>query len=272
MNPKDEPVNPEDLIMLGPGGGDGGVTGGGVGRFVVTLLILVAWYLTTSACNIGSKLFITASVPEQFVDCALTIFNLSMIQLIWGVLLGAIATGRLASPVDLFRIDKMVAELPAGIIWLSPIKNTQVFSAICHAIGGFSLNLCYLYSSVFIVQVLKSAEPVATLSLGVVILGEVAFFRILFGLQYLVSFLQLFDFLLQTQKPSVQLILSVITIILGVAAVCFRDSTVSLAPIVIAMLSNFVLPMRNVLSKKIMLANAESPKEGTGTLFLPFFL
>ena len=172
--------------MTGPGGNDGNVTGGGggggVGRFAVTLLILITWYMTTSACNIGSKLFITASVPEKFIDCALTIFNLSMIQLIWGVLLGAIATGRLASPLDLLRIDKMIGELPGGIIWLSPIKNTQVFSAICHAIGGFSLNLCYLYSSVFIVQVLKSAEPVATLSLGVIILGEVdiqnKFFRL----------------------------------------------------------------------------------------------
>ena len=71
-------------------------------------------------------------------------------------------------------------------------------------------------------------------------------------------------FSLHTQKPSVQLVLSVITIIVGVAAVCFRDSTVSIAPIVIAMLSNFVLPMRNVLSKKIMISNAEAPKEASG--------
>ena len=172
---ENHPIDPKDLVMSGLGGSDAsvGASGGGVGRFVVTSLILITWYMTTSACNIGSKLFITASVPEQWIDCALTIFNLSMIQLVWGVILGAIATGRLASPLDLFRIDKMIAELPEGIIWLSPTKNTKVFSAVCHAIGGFSLNLCYLYSSVFIVQVLKSAEPVATLSLGVIILGEV---------------------------------------------------------------------------------------------------
>ena len=56
----------------------------GVLRFFVTLLILIVWYVSTSACNIASKLFITESKPEMYVDCALTIFNLSMLQLIWG--------------------------------------------------------------------------------------------------------------------------------------------------------------------------------------------
>jgi hypothetical protein len=103
----------------------------------------------------------------------LTIINLSMIQLLWGCFLGAVASGRITSMVDLVRFDRLVADLPPGLIWMYPTKNVQVFSAVCHAVGGFALNLCYLYSSVFIVQVLKSAEPVATLSLGVLILNEV---------------------------------------------------------------------------------------------------
>lgn len=144
-------------------------------RSVVTLCILVLWYVSTSACNIGSKLFITTAGPVLFFDSALTILNLSMLQLMWGTLLGALATGRISSPLDLVRLDKMVKELPEGFIWLWPTKSTQIFSAVCHAVGGFALNLCYLYSSVFIVQVLKSAEPVATLSLGVLILGEVSY-------------------------------------------------------------------------------------------------
>jgi hypothetical protein len=96
-----------------------------------------------------------------------------MIQLLWGCFLGAIATGRISSIFDVYRVDRILHELPGGFIWFNVTKNTQVFSAVCHAVGGFALNLCYLYSSVFIVQVLKSAEPVATLSLGVMILNEV---------------------------------------------------------------------------------------------------
>ena len=117
------------------------------------------------------------------------------------------------------------------MIWINPARTNQSLSGTCHAVGGFALNLCYLFSSVFIVQVLKSCEPVATLTLGTIILNE---------------------------KPSVALIMSVLTIISGVAMVCFRDSTVSLAPVLIAMFSNFVLPMRNVLSKKIMITNADA--------------
>lgn len=45
--------------------------------------------------------------------------------------------------------------------------------------------------------------------------------------------------------------------------VCFRDSTISVAPVMIAMLSNFVLPMRNVLSKKIMMSTADTVNAGT---------
>jgi hypothetical protein len=201
----------------------------------------------------------------MYLDSALTIFNLSMIQLVWGMFLGALSTGRISSFGDIFRFDRMINDLPSGIIWLYPTKSTQVFSAVCHAIGGFSLNLCYLFSSVFIVQVLKSAEPVATLTLGVFILNEVFNFfysnttsycnRINFNL------IRLFFIL---KKPSFQLVCSVLTIIIGVAAICFRDSTISIYPIMIAMLSNFVLPMRNVLSKKIMINDGLSTQNPSG--------
>ena len=142
-------------------------------RFFVTVFILIIWYFSTSACNIASKLFINFSSPELYADCTLTILNLSMIQLVFGTFLGAFFAGRITSALDLFRLDKIIAELPTGFIWLQPMKNTMVFTGACHAVGGFSLNLCYLYSSVFIVQVLKCAEPVATLTLGIAILGEV---------------------------------------------------------------------------------------------------
>ena len=62
-----------------------------------------------------------------------------------------------------------------------------------------------------------------------------------------------------TQKPSYELICSVLTIIVGVGAVCFRASTISIIPVLIAMFSNFVLPMRNVLTKKIMLSDSAAP-------------
>lgn len=154
-------------------------------RFLVTSAILIVWYGSTSACNIGSKLFINEAGPVLYIDCALTIFNLSMIQLLWGCFLGAASSGRITSFIDVFHFDRMVADLPSGFIWASPTKNMQVFSAVCHAVGGFALNLCYLYSSVFIVQVLKSAEPVATLSLGALILNEVYYiFAISLGLFY----------------------------------------------------------------------------------------
>lgn len=142
-------------------------------KLLISLLILVVWYVSSSACNIGSKLFIPKSKPIMPFDCTVTILSLSMLQLVWGMFFGALASGRISSIMDLCRIDKLVSDHHYGYVWISPTKSSQVFSAICHAIGGFSLNLCYLYFFVFIVQVLKCAEPVATLSLGVVILNEV---------------------------------------------------------------------------------------------------
>lgn len=56
-----------------------------------------------------------------------------------------------------------------------------------------------------------------------------------------------------------------LTIILGVGAVCFRASTISIVPVLIAMLSNFVLPMRNVLTKKIMFSDSAAANASNST-------
>ena len=46
--------------------------------------------------------------------------------------------------------------------------------------------------------------------------------------------------------------------------VCFRDSTISIIPVVVAMVSNFTNPLRNVLSKRIMgTVSSREEKEST---------
>ena len=207
---------------------------------LLTTFLLFVWYSCTSACNIFSKLMIKSVEPTNELDCAVTLISLSVSQLFLGVVCGGIATGRVKSPVDLLKVDRIqyeIAEIvPSNlVVWLSqPSTKPEMIAASCHAIGGFCLNLCYLYSSVFIVQVLKCMEPVATMIMSAMFLQEF---------------------------PSVFLVSSVITIIIGVALVCFKDSTISMVPVVIAVSSNFLYPLRNVLGKKSMQLGVDNDDE-----------
>ena len=206
--------------------------------FMILLLLLI-WYSCTSACNIFSKLFINNIIPVSVLDCSITLLSLSVIQLLSGVMCGAVATGRIVSPFDLLRWDRISQEVmeitPKDFSWITdPTTKPEMIAATCHAVGGFCLNLCYLYSSVFIVQVLKCMEPVATMIMSAILLGEF---------------------------PSVYLVSSVITIICGVALVCFKDSTISLVPVLIAVSSNFLYPLRNVLGKKAMQVQQEDDED-----------
>lgn len=100
----------------------------------LTFIILVIWYVSTSACNIFSKYAISTAKPVEIWDCAAIILTLSMIQLVIGVLFGAFATRRISSPCDLYRFH-----LSSLFYLFPPLSTTPIFLTLSHGILFMSL-------------------------------------------------------------------------------------------------------------------------------------
>ena len=102
-----------------------------------------------------------------------------------------------------------------------------MLTALFNAIGSTCVNVAYIQGSVSLVQVIKTLEPVTTYILSIGILKT---------------------------DHSLSILFSIIIIVIGAAYTSWKDSTCNYASISIALISNFMMPLRNVMMK----ANEES--------------
>ena len=105
-----------------------------------------------------------------------------------------------------------------------------MLTALFNAIGSTCVNVAYIQGSVSLVQVIKTLEPVTTYILSIGILKT---------------------------DHSLSILFSIIIIVIGAAYTSWKDSTCNYASISIALISNFMMPLRNVMMK----ANEESSNE-----------
>ena len=109
-----------------------------------------------------------------------------------------------------------------------PTYNKILLTAACNALGSLCVNIAYIHGSVSLVQIIKTLEPVTTYVLSVGLLK-------------------------MQHSPST--LCAIVMIVAGAAYTSWKDSTYNHISVLVALASNFMMPLRNVILK--------STEEGT---------
>lgn len=109
-----------------------------------------------------------------------------------------------------------------------PTYNKILLTAACNALGSLCVNIAYIHGSVSLVQIIKTLEPVTTYVLSVGLLK-------------------------MQHSPST--LCAIAMVVAGAAYTSWKDSTYNHMSVLVALASNFMMPLRNVIIK--------STEEGT---------
>jgi drug/metabolite transporter (DMT)-like permease len=107
-------------------------------------------------------------------------------------------------------------------------KKCIMLSSVFHAFGALFLNFAYIEGSVNLVQLIKCLEPVTTYLLSVGMLNA---------------------------THSLSVFFSVVTVVFGAGYATRHDASYNVTSVVIALVSNFMMPLRNVMFKVILQSN-----------------
>lgn len=103
-----------------------------------------------------------------------------------------------------------------------PAFKKIIMTAVFNGVGSTCVNFAYIHGSVSLVQVIKTLEPVTTYVLSAAMLKT---------------------------KCSLLLSFSILLVVGGAALTCWTDSSFNYSSVLVALISNFMMPLRNVLMK-----------------------
>jgi len=116
-----------------------------------------------------------------------------------------------------------------------PTYNKILLTAACNALGSLCVNIAYIHGSVSLVQIIKTLEPVTTYVLSVGLLK---------------------------MQHSHSTLCAIGIIVAGAAYTSWKDSTYNHISVLVALASNFMMPLRNVIIK----SNEEEGTNNEGSL------
>jgi len=111
------------------------------------------------------------------------------------------------------------------------VYKTIIITAVFNAIGSLCVNIAYIHGSVSLVQIIKSLEPKTTYLLSVGLLK---------------------------MEHSPLVVLSIVNVVAGAAYTSWKDSTHNQISVYVALVSNFMMPLRNVMIKSIEINTNDS--------------
>ena len=218
-------------------------TAGANGLGLGLVLLVLGWYVSNTMSSYYAKnVFNDAeSLGEADTAAGSSVYELMSLSLFVSFLQLAI------SGLVGYTYYCLVLHLPGDSSpWMKLLDSRTVdpayfkltfFIATCNAIGTCSTNVGYIYGSVSLVQLIKSTEPVAT---------------------------YIADALVFQTKSNRVTISGILLVIFGSCMACYKDSSANYLSVAAALLSNAVLPLRNIFTKSYSSKASLIPTSSTG--------
>ena len=191
-----------------------------MGSAGLLVCIVVGWYVTNTMSSVYAKQALgNSTLIDGEGGSALAVLAISLVQLsLSGLGAYALAKSGLIGQVD----AETRATAWSALLRDSPWRRLMLLIGCCNAIGTLGTNLGYVQGSVSLVQLIKAMEPVATVAADRFIMGG---------------------------RSNRLTLAGVAVVILGTCIAVFKDARFNTLSITAALLSNVVLPLRNILTK-----------------------